>query len=210
MDAKTAGTVAGVLGPLLTLAILLMICRIPLSWYPNLNVKKLPWSIAVAPTEPLLGPTRRAIPPVGGVDVAPVSRFLLYVGVLRPAGGRGGVRDLQLARIGCIGAMQDPTLEAGTSKGFSQLQDTAEQPSWCQLVCPEMESLEGHGWSADRLGGAADVCERDPPGAARNPQPAAAESGAVMPFDSASEPRGALMSGATWCLERETGCVSHS
>ena len=76
MDAKTAGQVAAVLSPVLTLTILLMICRIPLSWYPNLNVKKLPWSIAVAPTEPLLGPTRKAIPPVGGVDVAPVSRQL--------------------------------------------------------------------------------------------------------------------------------------
>ncbi len=72
MDAKTAGTVASFLAPFLTLSILLMICRIPLSWYPNLDVKKLPWSIAVAPTEPLLGPTRKAIPPVGGVDVAPV------------------------------------------------------------------------------------------------------------------------------------------
>jgi uncharacterized protein YggT (Ycf19 family) len=73
MDAKTAGSVAAVLGPFLAFSILLMICRIPLSWYPNLDVKKLPWSIAVAPTEPLLGATRRAIPPVGGVDVAPVS-----------------------------------------------------------------------------------------------------------------------------------------
>jgi YggT family protein len=72
MDATTAGTVASFLAPFLTLSILLMICRIPLSWYPNLDVKKLPWSIAVAPTEPLLGPTRKAIPPVGGVDVAPI------------------------------------------------------------------------------------------------------------------------------------------
>lgn len=38
----------------------------------QLNGKKLPWSIAVVPTEPVLGPTRRAIPPVGGVDVAPI------------------------------------------------------------------------------------------------------------------------------------------
>ena len=39
---------------------------------PQLDGKRLPWSIAVAPTEPVLGPTRRAIPPVGGVDVAPI------------------------------------------------------------------------------------------------------------------------------------------
>lgn len=72
MDAKTASLVASILAPILTISILLMICRIPLSWYPNLNVKKLPWVIAVAPTEPILGPTRKAIPPVGGVDIAPV------------------------------------------------------------------------------------------------------------------------------------------
>lgn len=76
MDAKTASTVATILAPILTISILLMICRIPLSWYPNLNVKKLPWVIAVAPTEPILGPTRKAIPPVGGVDIAPVKYTL--------------------------------------------------------------------------------------------------------------------------------------
>jgi len=94
MDAKTAGTVAGVLGPLLTLAILLMICRIPLSWYPNLNVKKLPWSIAVAPTEPLLGPTRRAIPPVGGVDVAPIVWVALLTFVNEILLGPQGILNL--------------------------------------------------------------------------------------------------------------------
>ena len=33
---------------------------------------KLPWSVAVKPTEPVLAPTRKAIPPVGGVDVSPI------------------------------------------------------------------------------------------------------------------------------------------
>lgn len=33
---------------------------------------ELPWSIAYLPTEPLLEPTRRLIPPVGGVDVSPI------------------------------------------------------------------------------------------------------------------------------------------
>ena len=75
IDGKTAGSIAAILGPVLSLSILLMIVRIPLSWYPNLDGKKLPWVIAVAPTEPLLGPTRRAVPPVGGVDVAPVSIY---------------------------------------------------------------------------------------------------------------------------------------
>ena len=60
------------LQPTLSLSIFLMLVRIVLSWYPNVKLDKLPWSAAVAPTEPFLGPTRRAVPPVGGVDVAPV------------------------------------------------------------------------------------------------------------------------------------------
>lgn len=59
IDAKTAGAIAFVLGPFLSVGILLMIVRIVLSWYPQLDGKKLPWSIAVTPTEPILGPTRQ-------------------------------------------------------------------------------------------------------------------------------------------------------
>lgn len=40
-----------------------------------MNGKKLPWSAAVKPTEWLLGPTRRLIPPVGGVDISPIIWF---------------------------------------------------------------------------------------------------------------------------------------
>lgn len=72
IDAKTAGTIAKVLGPLLTIGQLLMIVRIVLTWYPNINGGKLPWSIAVKPTEPVLAPTRKVIPIVGGLDVTPI------------------------------------------------------------------------------------------------------------------------------------------
>lgn len=75
IDAATAAKIATVLSPVLSFAILLMICRVPLSWYPNLNIKKLPWVIPVVLTEPVLRPTRKAVPPVGGVDVAPVSHL---------------------------------------------------------------------------------------------------------------------------------------
>ena len=77
IDGRTAGQLAVVLGPLLSGFSLLMIVRIVLSWYPQIDGKKLPWSIAVAPTEPVLGPTRRLIQPVGGVDVSPVRLALL-------------------------------------------------------------------------------------------------------------------------------------
>ncbi len=49
--------------------------------YPQIDGKKLPWSIAVAPTEPVLKPTRQVIQPVGGVDVSPIVwvAFLSFV-----------------------------------------------------------------------------------------------------------------------------------
>ena len=72
IDAKTAATIASLLGPVLNLGQLLMIARIVLSWYPNINYGKLPWVLAVRPTEPILKPTRKVIPIVGGLDVTPI------------------------------------------------------------------------------------------------------------------------------------------
>ena len=72
IDAKTAATIASLLGPLLNIGQLLMIARIVLSWYPNINYGKLPWVLAVRPTEPILAPTRKVIPIVGGLDVTPI------------------------------------------------------------------------------------------------------------------------------------------
>ncbi|EIE23645.1 hypothetical protein COCSUDRAFT_15230, partial [Coccomyxa subellipsoidea C-169] len=60
------------LQPILSVGILFMIIRIVLSWYPQIPGDKLPWSVVVKPTEPVLGPTRRVIQPVGGVDISPI------------------------------------------------------------------------------------------------------------------------------------------
>jgi len=72
LDPDTAKLAIGILGPLFASFNLLFIVRIVMSWYPQLPVGKFPFVIAYAPTEPVLGPTRRLIPPVGGVDVSPV------------------------------------------------------------------------------------------------------------------------------------------
>ncbi|XP_024387128.1 uncharacterized protein [Physcomitrium patens] len=72
VDPGTAKLAITILGPLFAVLNLMFIVRIVMSWYPQLPVGKFPFSIAYAPTEPVLGPTRRLIPPVGGVDVAPV------------------------------------------------------------------------------------------------------------------------------------------
>ena len=63
---------AWVLGPLLGIYTVLFVLRIFLSWYPQLDTSRLPYSLVVGLTEFLLRPTRRLIPPLGGVDMAPV------------------------------------------------------------------------------------------------------------------------------------------
>ncbi|KAI3435001.1 hypothetical protein D9Q98_003053 [Chlorella vulgaris] len=72
LDSKTAGSLSLVLKPVLSIASLLMIVRIVMSWYPELDGKVLPWSIAYTPTEPLLVPTRKLVPPFNGLDVSPI------------------------------------------------------------------------------------------------------------------------------------------
>jgi hypothetical protein len=50
LDSKTAGAISAVLKPALTVASMLMIVRIVMSWYPEINGKEMPWSIAYTPT----------------------------------------------------------------------------------------------------------------------------------------------------------------
>ncbi len=56
----------------------LFIFRIVLTWYPQVESRKFPFSIVIAPTEPLLVPARKLIPPIGGVDITPI----VWVGIL--------------------------------------------------------------------------------------------------------------------------------
>lgn len=75
LDAGSAKLAIGVVGPFLSALGFLFVLRIVMSWYPKLPVGKFPYVIAYAPTEPLLIPTRKLIPPLGGVDVTPVVWF---------------------------------------------------------------------------------------------------------------------------------------
>ncbi len=54
------------LGILLALMTVLFIFRIILTWYPQVELTKMPWRLIAWPTEPLLVPLRRLIPPIGG------------------------------------------------------------------------------------------------------------------------------------------------
>lgn len=65
------------LGPLLGVMIFLFIFRIILTWYPQVDVTRFPFSLVVLPTEPFLAPSRKIVPPIGGVDITPI----LWVGI---------------------------------------------------------------------------------------------------------------------------------
>jgi YggT family protein len=43
-----------------------------MTWYPALPLDRFPFRWVVMPTEPLLVPLRRWIPPLGGIDISPV------------------------------------------------------------------------------------------------------------------------------------------
>ena len=66
-----------ILGILFALMTLLFIFRIVLTWYPQIDLNKFPFSLVAWPTEPFLAPTRKIIPSLGGVDITPV----IWVGI---------------------------------------------------------------------------------------------------------------------------------
>ena len=61
-----------VVGPLLAVMTLLFIFRIVLTWYPEAEATKFPFSLVYWPTEPFLIPVRKIVPPFGGVDISPI------------------------------------------------------------------------------------------------------------------------------------------
>jgi YggT family protein len=62
----------------LAIMTLLFIFRIVLTWYPQVELTRFPWLLIFWPTEPLLVPVRKWVPPIGGVDIAPV----IWVGLI--------------------------------------------------------------------------------------------------------------------------------
>lgn len=66
-----------ILGPLLGIYTFLFIIRIVLTWYPQADGDRFPFSLLIWPTEFLLVPVRRLIPPLGGVDISPI----IWVGI---------------------------------------------------------------------------------------------------------------------------------
>lgn len=67
-----------ILGPVLGVMTFLFIFRIILTWYPQVNLNQFPFNVVAWPTEPFLGPTRKVVPPIGGVDITPI----VWVGIV--------------------------------------------------------------------------------------------------------------------------------
>jgi YggT family protein len=69
--------ISWVLGIFFALMTFLFIIRIILTWYPQIELNYFPWTLIIYPTEPLLTPVRKIIPPLGGVDISPI----IWVGI---------------------------------------------------------------------------------------------------------------------------------
>lgn len=56
----------------------LYIIRIVLTWYPQIDLKRFPFSLIAFPTEPLLLLLRKIVPPIGGVDITPIVGVAIF------------------------------------------------------------------------------------------------------------------------------------
>jgi YggT family protein len=81
------------LGIFLGLMIFLFIFRIVLTWYPQVDLNRLPFNLVAWPTEPFLVPVRKIVPPIGGVDISPI----ILVGIFSL------LREILLGQQGLIG-----------------------------------------------------------------------------------------------------------
>ena len=61
-----------VLSPSLFFVQFIMLARVLLSWYPEIDLNVIPFNIIAWPTEPLLHATRNLVPPAFGVDISPI------------------------------------------------------------------------------------------------------------------------------------------
>ncbi|ARV61852.1 hypothetical protein BZZ01_27400 [Nostocales cyanobacterium HT-58-2] len=90
-----ANLAAWILGPVLGLMTFLFIFRIILTWYPQVDLNRLPFNLVAWPTEPFLVPLRKIVPPIGGVDITPI----IWVGIFSL------VREILLGQQGLLTMM---------------------------------------------------------------------------------------------------------
>ncbi|MBD2690777.1 YggT family protein [Anabaena catenula] len=86
---------AWTLGPVLGVMTFLFIFRIVLTWYPQVNLNRLPFNLIAWPTEPFLVPLRKLVQPIGGVDITPI----IWVAILSL------IREILLGQQGLLTMM---------------------------------------------------------------------------------------------------------
>eukprot|EP00287_Rhodomonas_sp_CCMP768_P005810 CAMPEP_0196738624 /NCGR_PEP_ID=MMETSP1091-20130531/15908_1 /TAXON_ID=302021 /ORGANISM="Rhodomonas sp., Strain CCMP768" /LENGTH=190 /DNA_ID=CAMNT_0042082601 /DNA_START=8 /DNA_END=580 /DNA_ORIENTATION=+ len=59
----------------LALLSLLFFLRIPITWYPNMDLNQLPQALIAWPTEPFCKAVRGFLPPLFGVDISPIFMY---------------------------------------------------------------------------------------------------------------------------------------
>lgn len=55
---------------------IILILRILLTWFPNIDWWKQPYKFLHDFAEPIFAPFRRFIPPIGGLDLSPIFAFI--------------------------------------------------------------------------------------------------------------------------------------
>ena len=71
------GLLATTLSSFLTIYLYLMIFRVLLTWFPNIDWSSAPFSILSQLTDPYLNLFRSIIPPLGGMDLSPIIAFFV-------------------------------------------------------------------------------------------------------------------------------------
>ncbi|MBD1812511.1 YggT family protein [Microcoleus vaginatus DQ-U2] len=74
---SSIGLLANTLSTFLQIYVALMIIRVLLSWFPNINWYDPPFSILSQLTDPYLNLFRSIIPPLGGIDFSPLIAFFV-------------------------------------------------------------------------------------------------------------------------------------
>ncbi|MEG4234122.1 YggT family protein [Microcoleus sp. Pol11C3] len=74
---SSIGLLATTLATFLQIYLVLMIFRVLLSWFPNINWYDPPFSILSQLTDPYLNLFRSIIPPLGGIDFSPMIAFFV-------------------------------------------------------------------------------------------------------------------------------------
>ncbi|MBD0337080.1 MAG: YggT family protein [Cyanobacteria bacterium Co-bin13] len=77
MDSSLVAMLANAVATFLQIYTVLLIIRILLSWFPNVDWLSPPFNILSQLTDPYLNVFRSIIPPLGGIDLSPILAFLL-------------------------------------------------------------------------------------------------------------------------------------